>query len=91
MPVSDDAILSCVNIAKKHGAKRLTLFGSAAEHPATARDIDLICKGVTGWNFILMGAEMEEQSGVHVDTVAEEENSAFVRYNLERGKVLYEE
>jgi len=88
--VTREQINTCVEVARRYGAKRVVLFGSAAENPQNARDIDLICEGVSGWNFLLMGAEMENETGVVVDTIPADEPSAFVGYNLPRGKILYE-
>lgn len=89
--ITSHQIDKCVVVAKRYGVKRLVLFGSAAEKPEQARDIDLICSGVHGWNFLLMGVDMETESGASVDTVSADEPSAFVEYNLPRGKVLYED
>lgn len=58
--------------------------------PEHARDIDLLCSGVSGWQFLLMGADMERETGIVVDTVCADDASRFVEYNLQRGRVLYE-
>lgn len=88
--IKSEQISKCVEIARRYGAKRLVLFGSAAEDPENARDIDLLCIGVRGWQFLLMGADMENETGAIVDTVPADEPSEFVTYNLARGKILYE-
>ena len=88
--IKSDQIAKCIEVAKRYGAKRLVLFGSAVENPENARDIDLICSGVRGWQFLLMGADMENETGAIVDTVPADEPSEFVEYNLSRGKILYE-
>jgi uncharacterized protein len=88
--ITREQINKCVEVARRYGAKRVVLFGSAAENPENARDIDLICEGVRGWNFLLTGAEMENETGVVVDTVAADEPSAFVEYTLPRGKIIYD-
>jgi predicted nucleotidyltransferase len=88
--ITTDQLNRCVAVAIRHGAKRLVLFGSAAETPARARDIDLICSGVKGLELLRMAAEMENETGVQVDAVPGDEPSGFVRMNAGRGKVLYE-
>lgn len=88
--ITTEQIGKCVQVARRYGAGKLALFGSAAEDPKQANDIDLICSGVHGWKFLLMGADMEIETGVAVDTVSSDEPSAFVEINLSRGKVLYE-
>jgi predicted nucleotidyltransferase len=88
--VTAEQIDLCIKVAKRYGAKRLVLFGSAALNPDIARDIDLICEGVKGVDFLMMGAEMENETGIMVDTVPADEPSAFVEYNLPNGKLLYE-
>ena len=78
-----------MEIAKRYGAKMLVLFGSAANDPQNARDIDLICKGVTGLDFLRMSADMENETGITIDTIPADQPSAFVDYNISRGKVIY--
>ncbi len=56
--ITSEQIDKCVEIAKRYGVKRLVLFGSAAEKPEEACDIDLISEGVQGIDFLMMGAEM---------------------------------
>ncbi len=83
--VTQAQIEKCVEIAKK-----LVLFGSAAEDPVRARDIDLICTGVRGLDLLRMAGEMENEARVLVDAVPGDEETPFVSFNVPRGRVLYE-
>jgi predicted nucleotidyltransferase len=88
--ITTEQLNRCVEVAIRHGSNRLVLFGSAAETPALARDIDLICSGVKGLDLLRMAAEMENETGVQVDAVQGDDTSGFVRMNSLRGKLLYE-
>ncbi len=88
--IMEEQIQQCVTAAKKYGAKKVVLFGSALYDPEHARDIDLIVNGVSGWDVIRMGADMEDRVNVPVDVVSGDENGEFIKMNFRRGKVLYE-
>jgi len=88
--VTSEQINKCVEIARRYGARKLVLFGSAVTDPANARDIDLLCEGVDSGRFLSMGAEMENETGTLVDTVPADEQTPFVRYNMPKGRVVYE-
>ncbi|MFZ0547543.1 MAG: nucleotidyltransferase domain-containing protein [Candidatus Promineifilaceae bacterium] len=77
-----------IELAKEYGATRLILFGSAAEHLSSARDIDLACDGVSGWAFYELGARMEEKLQKPLDLVPLTPPSRFTRFIEEHGKVL---
>jgi predicted nucleotidyltransferase len=77
-----------VELAKEFGATRLILFGSAADNPLTARDIDLACDGVTGWAFYELGARLEEELQKPLDLVPLTPPNRFTRLIEQRGKVL---
>lgn len=80
----------CVQIAKEFGVKKLILFGSAAESPGTARDIDLACEGVHGWRIFELGGRMEEAVRVNVDLIPLSPATRFSRHVAARGRVIYE-
>jgi predicted nucleotidyltransferase len=88
--ITNEQINKCVEVAHRYGAKKLVLIGSAAINLEIARDIDLICEGVNGMRLLKMAAEMENETGAQVDTVSGDEATLFVKYNVDRGKVLYE-
>ncbi|MFH0926516.1 MAG: DNA polymerase III subunit beta [bacterium] len=77
-----------IDLAKKYGAKRLILFGSAAEKPDQARDIDLACDGIEGWRLFEFGAQLEEALHILVDVVPLNPATPFTRYIEGKGKVL---
>ena len=88
--IKPDQITKCIEVARRYGVKKLVLFGSAAEDPENARDIDLICEGVEGSDFFRMGAEMENETLTQIDIVPVPPLTHFAQYNLARGKVLHE-
>jgi predicted nucleotidyltransferase len=90
MPVTQDQIDRAVEIARRYGATRVLLFGSAVEHPEAARDIDLAVSGVEGWEFFGMAADMEQAVRVPLDVVPLEPENAFTRHIRDRGRLLYE-
>jgi predicted nucleotidyltransferase len=90
MPIDESQIERCKAIAREFGVKRLILFGSALETPATARDIDLACDGVDGWRFFELAARLEDQLNMPVDLVRLHPETPFVRYITQKGRVIYE-
>ncbi len=90
MPVTQDQIDRAVEIARRYGATRVLLFGSAVDHPETARDLDLAVGGVDGWEFLRMSAEIERTVMVPLDVVPLDAESWFTNRINERGQVLYE-
>ena len=91
MAVRQEQIEKAVEVAKRFGATRLLLFGSAVESPATARDLDLACEGVEGWEFFGLQAALEDAIGVPVDLVSLTPESSFVHRIEREGRVLYED
>jgi uncharacterized protein len=90
MSVAREQIERCVDVARQFGVQRLILFGSAAESPDTARDIDLACEGVEGWRFFELGARLEEETRADVDLIPLDADDEFSQYILDTGRVLYE-
>lgn len=79
-----------VELARKHGATRLILFGSALEQPDRARDIDIACDGVAGWDLYTLGGLLEEMLRINVDLIPLRPETPFTRRIERRGKVLYD-
>ena len=79
-----------VEIARAFGVTKLVLFGSAAESPSTARDVDLACEGLSGWDLYRLGAKLEEELGQRVDVIALTPGDEFSDYILEKGRTVYE-
>ncbi|MFH0775908.1 MAG: DNA polymerase III subunit beta [bacterium] len=90
MSIDSSQIDRCMSIAHKFGAKKLILFGSAVESPETARDMDIACDGVDGWELFKLGARIEEEIGMSVDIVPLQPTTRFTRYIAKKGRVLYE-
>jgi predicted nucleotidyltransferase len=90
MQLDQSQIERIVALAQKHGATRLILFGSALEHPERARDLDLACDGVTGWELYRLGGLLEEMLRTSVDLVPLRPVTPFTRLIENRGKVLYD-
>jgi len=88
--VPDALIERCVATARQFGVRRLILFGSALDAPETARDVDLACEGVEGWDIFRLGAQLEEELGVNVDLVPLSPDDRFSQHVVQRGRVIYE-
>ena len=69
MQLSPTQIDAIVRIAQSFGATRLILFGSTLDEPASARDVDLACDGVEGWDLYRLGAQLEEELRAPLDLV----------------------
>lgn len=90
MPVTQDQIDRAVEVARRYGATRVLLFGSALDHPETARDLDLAVDGIPGWDFFRMAAEIDRALRVPIDVIPMDSDTPFIRHIRERGRVLYE-
>ena len=88
MNVDEETLNRIIAIAKSYGVTRLILFGSAAESPENATDIDLACDGVEGWELYGLGARLEEELRIPLDLVPLTPPSRFTRYIERRGKIL---
>ena len=77
-----------VEIAKNFGVSRLILFGSAADNPKQAKDLDLACDGVPGWKLFELGARLEEELQVSLELIPLSPPTRFTRIIERRGKVL---
>ncbi len=81
-------IKKIVSVAKSFGATRIILFGSAAEKPDEARDLDLAFDGVRGWKLFELGARLEEELKVPLDIVSLNPPTRFTRLIETRGQQL---
>lgn len=77
-----------MKLARRYHATRLILFGSFAEHPENARDIDIACDGIDGWKLYEFGAKLEETLDMPVDVLPLSPATRFTRYIESKGKVL---
>ena len=88
MGVSNEALNRAKEIAVAAGATRLIVFGSAADSPETARDLDLACAGIEGWALFELGARLEDALHVPLDLAPLEPSNKFTRMIERRGKEL---
>lgn len=88
MAIGETHINKIIDLAKRYGATRLILFGSAADMPDKARDIDLACDGVQGWKLYEFAAKAEEEVGVPLDIVPLRPSTHFTEYIEAKGKIL---
>ena len=84
----ENLLMNAVLVARRFGAKRLLLFGSALDNPATARDLDLACAGVPGWKFFEFSSALEETLGVPLDLVPLDPPTPFTQLIEKRARVL---
>jgi predicted nucleotidyltransferase len=91
MPVTSEHIQQAVAVARSYGATCIILFGSAANSPDTARDLDLAVEGVRGWEFYQLVGHLLTAIPVPVDIVAlEDAGDSAVGEEIRRyGKVLF--
>ena len=88
MTVTSEQLGRIVDLAKQHGATRLILFGSAAQTPHEARDIDLGCDGIEGWGLFRFAGEVENRLGVLLDVVPLSPPTPFTQQVEREGRVL---
>ncbi len=84
----ENMLAKAIRVAREFGARRLLLFGSALENPASARDLDLACAGVPGWKLFELSSALEEALGVPLDLVPLDPSTPFTRLIEKRARVL---
>ena len=77
-------------IARRYGASRIVLFGRALTDPEKARDLDLAIRGVPGWDFFKMAADLERALRIPLDVIPLDNATDFTRHIEKKGHVLYE-
>ncbi len=88
MPLKSKHIEEIIQIARSYDVRRLILFGSAADTPENANDVDLACDGVNDWKFYEFGAAIEDRLNLPVDLISLTPTTRFTRYVEAKGKVL---
>lgn len=88
MGISQEKLNRIIEIAKSYGVTRLILFGSAATNSSQARDIDLACDGISGWDFYKLGATLEEELETPLDLVSLTPPNRFTRLIEKQGIIL---
>jgi predicted nucleotidyltransferase len=75
-------------LAREYGATRLVLFGSAADDPESARDLDLACDGVPGWKLYELAARLENELKISLDLIPLQPATRFTRHIERCGRNL---
>jgi len=75
-------------LAREYGATRLILFGSALEHPESARDLDLACDGIPGWKLYELAARLENELKAPLDLIPLQPPTRFTRHIERQGREL---
>jgi predicted nucleotidyltransferase len=79
MNITDETFVKAADIARRFGAKRLLVFGSAVNANQEVRDVDFACEGVVGWKLFHFGAALEEALHIPVDVVPLDEPTEFAK------------
>ncbi len=88
MIINKTQVEKILSLAKKYGATRLILFGSATKIRKKARDLDLACDGVPGWKLYEFAALLEQELKTSLDIVPLSPQTRFTKYIEKKGKVL---
>ncbi len=88
MALNPADIKRIVSLAKSYGATRVILFGSAAENPGEAKDVDLAFEGIPGWKLYELGARLEEELKVPLDVISLNPPTRFTRLIETKGQQL---
>ena len=88
MPITRQHLEEATRLARRFGATRLILFGSALRNPATARDLDLAVGGIEGWALWKLAGRLERMLPVPIDVVPLEPPTTFTRRIEAEGEVL---
>lgn len=91
MKPADAQLHAAVQALRRHGAKRVLLFGSYLDAPERARDIDLAVEGIPLRRLLDADLAVYKILRSSFDLVSREETPAFFELIRSRAKVLYEE
>lgn len=89
MSVDLDRVSQAVQALVAMGANKVILFGSAAENPLSANDIDLAVEGIPLNRILDADVKVGDILGQSYDLVSREENPLFFKIISRYGKVLY--
>jgi predicted nucleotidyltransferase len=89
MAVASEEIARSRDFLVRHGATRIILFGSAAERPDRARDLDIACEGIRPERFYAVAGELEWLLRRPVDLVDLSDDTPFTRHVESTGRVIY--
>ena len=88
--VTPESLSKSVSILRRHGARRIVLFGSSVTRPGEARDLDVACSGIGPREFLRAVGDLMDEVDVPVDLVDLTDETPFTRLIEERGQVVYE-
>lgn len=88
MKITKEIIDRIVSEAKRYGATRIIMFGSAVSTPDSARDIDIALDGINSWRIFEFAGKMEEELNVPLDVVSLSPSSRFTRHIENYGQIL---
>ncbi|OGJ90027.1 MAG: hypothetical protein A2268_12665 [Candidatus Raymondbacteria bacterium RifOxyA12_full_50_37] len=91
MVISSIKMKSVIDSLRRFGARRILLFGSYAETPEKAQDVDLAVEGIPLARLLDADVAVSDILAVPCDLVSREENPDFFKIIQNSGKVLYEE
>jgi len=89
MAVTKIDLEKTVTLARRYGATKVILFGSALTDPRPARDLDIACD-IPGLGLFEFAGQLEKMLGCPVDVIPLTPSTPFTKHIEERGKVLYE-
>ncbi|HOC70686.1 MAG TPA: nucleotidyltransferase domain-containing protein [Candidatus Hydrogenedentes bacterium] len=91
MAVSSEQLEKIVATLRAFGARRIVLFGSYAQDPSRARDIDLAVEGIPLRRLWRADGEVASEIDMPVDLVFKEETPEFYALVSRDARVLYEQ
>ncbi len=89
MSVDLEKIPQAVQALVSMGASRVILFGSAAENPDSANDIDIAVEGIPLNRVLDADVKIGDILGQSYDLVSREENPRFFEVISRYGRLLY--
>ena len=91
MNVSEEQLQSSVAVLRSMGAKKVLLFGSFADSPSTALDIDLAVEGIPLNRLLDADVAVHDILQVPTDLASKEENPEFFEIIQGFSRTLYDE
>jgi len=90
MSVETAHIRQGAEILRRYGARRVFVFGRAAETPEAAQDLDLAVEGMAPCDYLKALGDLSDELLVPVDLVDLADGPRFAELIRRRGKVVYE-
>ncbi|MFH0880294.1 MAG: hypothetical protein V2A34_11325 [Lentisphaerota bacterium] len=87
----EEKLKRATEILRSMGATRVLLFGSAVEHPDTARDVDLAVEGIPPEKILAADVAVYRELEAPLDLVSREDNPAFFEVIRDYSRTLYEQ